>query len=92
MSSKTILLTYQENRKKVVIPPAEKDSELAYLESTFQKLFHFEKQVNLAISFQRFDRDFEEFVDLEESEELHHLEKLNVVVTPALITPPAVSS
>lgn len=90
MSSKTILLTYQESRKKVVLPP-EKSSDLTYLESTFRKLFHYEKQVNLVISFQRFDPDFGEFVDLEEGEWLHHLDKLNVVVTSTLVTPPTVS-
>ena len=56
-----------------------------------RKLFNFEKQVNLIISFQRFDSDFDEFVDLEDGDELRHLETLNVVVTAVLVTPPQVS-
>lgn len=48
--------------------------------------------MNLAIAFQQFDKDFDEFVDLEGDEEQHHLEKLNVVVTPVFVTPPNVSS
>ena len=88
--SKTVLLKYQENRKKVVIPVEKDVSDLVYLETAFRQLFHFEKQVNLVISFQRLDPEFDEFVDLEPGEELSHLEKLNVV-TPVLVTPPAVS-
>ena len=90
MESKTILLKYQENRKKVVISPKEGTKELAFLESVFRKLLNFE-QVNVAISFQRYDPDFEEFVDLEEDDELRNMEKLNVVVTPVLVIPPEVS-
>jgi len=92
MEPKTILLKYEGNRKKVFIPREQGTSDLAFVESAFRTLFKFEKQVNLAIAFQRFDKDFDEFVDLEGDEELHHLEKLNVVVTPVLVTPPNVSS
>ena len=42
--------------------------------------------MNLAISFQRYDRDFNELVDLEDGDEVTHLEKRNVVVTPVLVT------
>ena len=76
--------------KKVVISAEEGTNELAFLESVFRKLLNFE-QVNVAISFQRYDPDFEEFVDLEEDDELRNLEKLNVVVTPVLVIPPEVS-
>ena len=91
MESKTVLLKYQKSRKKVVIPVEKQTSELVYLEAAFRKLFNFEKQVNLIISFQRFDSDFDEFVDLEDGDELRHLETLNVVVTAVLVTPPQVS-
>ena len=86
-----MLLKYQENRKKVLIPKEKAMSDMQFLESSFRALFKFQDQVNLVISFQRFDQTFNEFVDLEEDEELHDLEKLNVVVTPVLVTPPAVS-
>ena len=91
MESKTILLKYQDNRKKIPIPTEKSIGDLEFLESSFRTLFKFQNQVNLAISFQRFDQAFDEFVDLEEDEELDDLEKLNVVVTPVLVTPPAVS-
>lgn len=74
----------------MVIPAEKKTSDLSFLELSFRQVFNFEKQVNLAISFQRYDRDFDELVDLEDSDEVTHLEKLNVVVTPVLVTPPAV--
>ena len=71
--------------------PADKEvSDLAYLEVAFRQHFNFEQQVNLKLSFQRFDADFDELVDLDDGEDLRHLEKLNVVVTPILVTPPTV--
>ena len=91
MAYKTILLKYQENRKKVLVPKEKSATDLAFIGSSFRLLFKFQDQVNLDISFQRFDEAFGELVDLEEDEELKDLEKLNVVVTPLLVTPPAVS-
>ena len=91
MDSKTVLLKYKESRKKIVIPAEKGISDMAFVESSFRKLFKFEGQVNLTISFQRFDMDFQELVDLEENEELQDMEKLNVVVTSTVTTPPAVS-
>ena len=73
-----------------MISPEEGTNELAFLESVFQKLHNFE-QVNVAISFQQYDPDLEEFVDLGEDDELRNLEKLNVVVTPVLVILPEVS-
>ena len=90
-ASKTVLLKYQEHRRKVIIPAEKDTSDLSFLESSFRKIFNFEKQVNLSISFQRYDADFDELVDLEYGDDIKHLEKLNVVVTPVLITPSAVS-
>ena len=91
MASKTVLLKYEEHRKKVMIPAEKDTSDLAFLESSFRQAFNFEKQVNLTISFQRYDADFDELVDMEDGDEIQHLEKLNVVVTPVLVTPSAVS-
>ena len=88
--AKTVLLVYQEHRKKVLIPREKTASDLEFLESSFRTLFKFQNQVNLVISFQRFDQVFDEFVDLDEGEELRDLEKLHVVVTPVLVTPPLV--
>ena len=50
-----------------------------------------EKNLQQHHRLQRFDAAFKEFVDLDADEELLDLEKLNVVVTPILVTPPAVS-
>ena len=91
MASKTVLLKYEEHRKKVMIPAEKDTSDLAFLESSFRQAFNFEKQVNLTISFQRYDADFDELVDMEDGDEIQHLEKLNVVVTSVLVTPSAVS-
>ena len=47
MGSKTVLLKYQEHRKKVVIPAEKETSDLAFLELSFRQFINFEKQVNL---------------------------------------------
>lgn len=82
---------YQESKKKVVIPKEKATSDIEFLQASFRALFKFQNQVNLDIAFQRFDQAFCEYVDLEDDEELHDREKLKVVVTPLLVTPPAVS-
>lgn len=90
MAHKTILLKYLEIREEVVVPKEKSTTDLAFLESSFHSLFKFQEQVNLQITFQRFD-GFCELVDLDEGNELNDMEKLNVIVTPVLVTPPAVS-
>ena len=89
MAYKTIILKYQENGKKVLVPKEKSTTDLAFLEASFRSLFKFQNQVNLDISFQR--EAFGELVDLEVDDVLKDLEKLNVVVTPVLVTPPPVS-
>ena len=91
MAYKTILLKYQENRKKVLVPKEKSTTDLAFLEASFRSLFKFQNQVNLDISFQRYDEAFGELVDLEVDDVRKDLKKLNVVVTPVLVTPPPVS-
>ena len=86
MASKTILLKYQESGKKVVIP-AETTNDLDFLESSFRSLYQCElKESNVAITFQRYDEAFDEFIDLETDEEVHHLDKINVIATPTVAT------
>ena len=73
----------------MLIPAEKETSDLAFLESCFREAFNIEKQVT-AVSFQRFDSEFDELVDLEHGDDVIHLEKLNVVVTPVLFTPQTV--
>ena len=91
MEFKTVLLRYQQSREKVLIPKQKEGTDIQFLELSFRMLFKFDNQVNLQILFQRFDPAFDDFFDLDERDEIRDLEKLKVVVTPVLTTPPAVS-
>ena len=57
---------------------------MEYLRREFLKHFFFEKNVKLQITFQHFDPEWEEYVDLEEDAVVHHKDKLKAIVTPRL--------
>lgn len=74
------LVTYLE-RNKIKIPVSSK-------KSFARKFFKFESNVNLLITFQCFDGEWDEYVDLDEDCALAHKDKLKAVVSPMLTTPP----
>ena len=53
----------------------------------FRKEFKFHSNVSLNVTFQRFDSDWGEYVDLDEDCTLVHKDKLKAVVSPLLTTP-----
>lgn len=55
-----------------------------YLRREFLVQFKFEANVKLDVTFQRFDSDWNEFVDLEDADEICDKDKLKAVVTPIL--------
>ena len=57
-----------------------------FLEEEFKRHFKFQSNVNLDISFQRYDPEWEEYVDLEPGSTICHKEKLKAVVTPILVS------
>ena len=59
--------------------------DLQYIESEFKTCFSFKPNVMLCVSFQRFNSDWEEFVDLESSGIIYHRDKLKAVVSPILV-------
>ena len=82
--TKTVLVSYLEKNKRIKIPPEQSESDLDYLRREFLVQFKFEANVNLDVTFQRFDSDWNEFVDLEEADEICDKDKLKAVVTPIL--------
>ena len=78
------LVSYLEKNKRMIISPEESESELDYLRREFLVLFKFEANVKLDLMFQGFDSDWNEFVDLEDADEICDKDKLKVVVTPIL--------
>ena len=62
-------------------------TDIAYLEPIFKSLFSFESNVNLCITFQRYDCDWDEFVDLETNDLVNDKDKLKAIVSPILGQP-----
>ena len=59
-------------------------TDVQYIESVFKSVFSFDRNVKLCITFQRFDADWNEFVDLEIGDEINHKDKLKAIVSPLL--------
>ena len=86
--TKSVLVTYLERNKILKMPVSNKTADLKFLEEEFRKEFKFDSNVNLLITFQRFDGEWDEYVDLDEDGALVHKDKLKAVVSPMLTTPP----
>ena len=56
--------------------------DVAYLRKEFVKAFCFENK--LQVTFQAFDPEWDDFIDVEEGAVLKHKDKVKVVVTPRL--------
>ena len=83
-AAKTVLLSYLEKNKRIVIPSEKSESDLRYLNNQFIAHFNFESNVKLDITFQRFESEWNEYIDLEDTDEINDKDKLKVVVTPLL--------
>ena len=80
--AKVVLVFHLEKNKKISIPLHKSEWDIEYLRREFLKHFFFEQNVKLQITFQHFDPEWEEYVDLEEDAVVHHKDKLKVIVTP----------
>ena len=83
-TAKTVLLSYLEKNKRIVIPSEKPETDLRYLNNQFIAQFNFDSNVKLDITFQRFESDWNEYIDLEDTDEVNDKDKLKVVVTPLL--------
>jgi len=82
--AKVVLVSHLERNKKISIPEPNSEGDIDYLRREFLKNFYFEKNVKLQITFQQFDPEWEEYVDLEEDAVVQHKDKLKAIVTPRL--------
>ena len=81
--SKTVLLAYLKSKKKIIIPGDSSKSDLDYLREEF--LTSFKCDANVSLTFQRFNPEWNEFVDLDNGDVLVHKDKLKAIVTPILL-------
>ena len=84
MAVRTVLVCYLEHKKVIRLPPQSAVQDLTYLSNEFLKAFSFDSNVNLKVTFQRYNEDWGEDVDLDESDEIFDKDKLKVIVTPLL--------
>ena len=83
MMSKVVLLGYLERKKRIAIAEKRTENELEYLKEEFLKSFNLQSTVKPhQITFQRFDPEWDEYVDVEEGDVLVNKDKLKVVVSP----------
>ena len=81
--SKLVLVPYLERKKKIIIPKKSTKEEHDYLTKQFLHTFDLELNVKpQQVTFQRFDPEWDEYIDLEADEDLQNRDKLKVVVTP----------
>ena len=86
MAMKSVLVAYSERNKVFRIPKSIEFPDVIYLEKEFKKEFKFQPNINLEISFQRFEKDWDEFVEVDKDCTMNDKEKLKAVVTPLLVT------
>ena len=75
---KRLLLCHNASKKQVCIPRSLLVSDVEYLEDLCRKLFPF--QTGDSVSIQRFNEDFDEYVDLDANSCVEDLEKLRVII------------
>ena len=76
MTTRAILITYLDRKKLLKFPDGEG---LDFLAQEFKKVFSI--NVNLKVHFQRFNSEFDEYVELEEEDVLHHKDKLIAITS-----------
>lgn len=80
---KRVLLSYIDRKKQVIIPPDTVDN-MNYLKQEFLSSFNFSKNIKMAVTFQRYDPEWDDFVDLDDCAVIENKDKLKVVVCPLL--------
>jgi len=86
MSDRAVLLSYGERNKVVKIPPGVND--LTFLRNVVEKTFLKveESHGGAKVYFQKYDTEWEEWVDVDEDFVAETKDKLKVVVTSMLVT------
>lgn len=88
MEAKSVLVSYADRKKVLKFDVNTKLTDMEFITKEFMREFSFESNVNINVTFQRFDPEWDEYIDLEPGSTLNHKDKLLAVVTPTLVTPP----
>ena len=85
--AKNVLLSYLEPKKVFKLPYNKEGTDLDCIKGQFIKCFSFERNVGLCLSFQRWDDDWEESIEIDDSDIITDKMKIKVVVMPIMNTP-----
>ena len=85
--AKTVLVSYLDRNKLMEIPEHKVETDLMFLDDSFRHLFSYCDNVSITVSFQRFDSEWDEYIELSEGDMIQDRDKLKAVVIPALKTP-----
>lgn len=82
--ARMVLISYLERNKVFKVPnTVEDDSE--FLKSEVLQGFKFGTNVNLEVTFQKYDEEWEDYVDVSEDYKVIEKDRLKAVVTPCLM-------
>lgn len=81
MEKKSVLVTYRQHNKVLCVESLDGEGDVQILEDEFRKEFKLEPATDLSITFQRFDTDWKEFINLDSSSTLYHKDKLMAFTT-----------
>lgn len=82
MGTKNVLVSYLKRNKKFTLPQGKELSDVQYLRKEFLKAFAFsERCVNLVVTF---EKEWDEYVEIEEDATIADKAKLKAVVMPIL--------
>ena len=86
MAKKQILVSYNESNKLIKVSPSQTGTnlEVQILREECMKLFKFYSNVSLDIFFQKYDADWDAWIDIDDNYAFDSKEKLKVVVQPIL--------
>ena len=87
MAVKQVLVSYGDRKKVLKITPNSGLSDVEFLTRSFRTEFSFKENVNVVVTFQRYDQEWGELVDSESDSVINNKDKLTAVVTPLIVTP-----
>ena len=86
MSYERLLLSHRKRNKVVVVPVDKTESDLSYRRKEFMKAFNYANNTSIDVTFQKYDPNWENYVDLSNDRILGAKEKLKAVITPQIVT------
>ena len=84
IAKKSVLVSYQQRNKVIQIPETKQESDIEFLTKEFKRAFALGEAVDI-ITFQMFDKEWDEYVDLDDNSPIRDKDKVKVVLTSAVV-------